>query len=264
MARLFIPGGGPRVPVNAGDGVVLTNRGPGTVSYAISDSAAASGTVTSGNAIAAEGTLYLYAAATCTVDVDGPPDGAVNKIRLPNATITFEANPVVDATQLGEDGPAPLREQHISSADATTLGTGAPISLNPGASFGLNQDGAALRLAGGASTGSGGGGSISFMTTPVGGSGSANNGATDSWYVWGGNLEKAITPAVDNAQDIGYDTLRIRRFKIGQYVEISEMAAPAAPAVNTGRLFIRDNGSGKTQLCVIFPTGAIQVLSTEP
>ena len=264
MARLFITGSGPRVPVNAGDGVVLTNRGPGTLSYAISDSAAAAGTVTSGNAINTEGTLYLFASASCTVDVDGPPDGAVNRVRMPNATITFEANTVVDATQLGDDGPAPLREQHLSTSDATTTGTGAPMTVNPGAAFGLNQDGAALRLAGGASTGTGGGGSVTVLTTPVGSSGSVQNNQTDSWYFWGGNLEKAITPATDNAQDIGYDTLRIRRFKIGQYVELTEMAAPAAPAANIGRLFVRDNGSGKTQLCVIFPTGAPQVLSTEP
>lgn len=48
-------------------------------------------------------------------------------------------------------------------------------------------------------------------------------------------------------------------------IEMAEQAAdPAAPATGTARLFCRDNGSGKTQVCVRFPTGAIQVLSTEP
>ena len=47
-------------------------------------------------------------------------------------------------------------------------------------------------------------------------------------------------------------------------IQFTEMTAPAAGAVNTGRLFARDNGSGKTQLAVIFNTGAIQVLATEP
>lgn len=46
--------------------------------------------------------------------------------------------------------------------------------------------------------------------------------------------------------------------------EFSEMTAPSAPAANKVRLFSRDNGSGKTQLCAIFPTGAVQVLATEP
>lgn len=46
--------------------------------------------------------------------------------------------------------------------------------------------------------------------------------------------------------------------------EFSEVAAPAAPAANKSRLFTQDNGSGKTQLAVRFPTGAVQVLATEP
>ena len=47
-------------------------------------------------------------------------------------------------------------------------------------------------------------------------------------------------------------------------IELPEQTDPAAPASNLARLFVRDNGSGKTQLCVRFPTGAIQVISTEP
>lgn len=46
--------------------------------------------------------------------------------------------------------------------------------------------------------------------------------------------------------------------------EFVEMAAPAAPAANRARLFSRDNGAGKTQLCVVFNTGAIAVLATQP
>jgi hypothetical protein len=50
----------------------------------------------------------------------------------------------------------------------------------------------------------------------------------------------------------------------GLGLELVKMTAPAAPGANMGRLFIRDNGAGKMQLCVRFPTGAIQVISTEP
>lgn len=48
------------------------------------------------------------------------------------------------------------------------------------------------------------------------------------------------------------------------HMEYSEITAPAAPAANKVVVFARDNGSGKTQLCARFATGAIQILATEP
>lgn len=51
----------------------------------------------------------------------------------------------------------------------------------------------------------------------------------------------------------------------GGFIQGSERSSdPAAPAANSYRLFSRDNGAGKTQLCVRFATGAVQVLATEP
>lgn len=44
----------------------------------------------------------------------------------------------------------------------------------------------------------------------------------------------------------------------------TEIADPAAPAVNQGKLYFRDNGAGKTQLVARFNTGAVQVIVTEP
>lgn len=41
-------------------------------------------------------------------------------------------------------------------------------------------------------------------------------------------------------------------------------SAPSAPPANQARLFVRDNGSGKTELCVRFATGSPIVLATEP
>jgi len=40
------------------------------------------------------------------------------------------------------------------------------------------------------------------------------------------------------------------------------MAAPAAPAANTARLFCRDNGSGLTQICAIGSGGTIVPIVT--
>jgi hypothetical protein len=45
--------------------------------------------------------------------------------------------------------------------------------------------------------------------------------------------------------------------------ELQESPDLGAPDANQARLFARDSG-GKTQLCVRFPTGAVQVIATEP
>ncbi len=52
---------------------------------------------------------------------------------------------------------------------------------------------------------------------------------------------------------------------VGQtgYHEMIEMAAPAAPAANTVRIYAVDNG-GKTQLMALFPTGLAQQIAIEP
>lgn len=48
------------------------------------------------------------------------------------------------------------------------------------------------------------------------------------------------------------------------WIDIAEIAEPAAPAANQVRLFIKDSGAGKTQLCAKFNTGAVQVIATQP
>jgi len=48
------------------------------------------------------------------------------------------------------------------------------------------------------------------------------------------------------------------------WYEMSEIGTPAAPLANRARLFLKDNGAGKTQLCVRFATGAVQVIATQP
>ena len=50
----------------------------------------------------------------------------------------------------------------------------------------------------------------------------------------------------------------------GGALQFQEMTAPAAPATNLCMLYAEDTGGGKTRLVVRFPTGAAQVLATEP
>ena len=49
-----------------------------------------------------------------------------------------------------------------------------------------------------------------------------------------------------------------------KFHEMKEMSAPPAPAANRARIFLRDNGSGKTQLCIRYSSGAVQVIDTQP
>lgn len=55
-----------------------------------------------------------------------------------------------------------------------------------------------------------------------------------------------------------------REIFVPQYLEFTEISAlPNGPS-DTARLYIKDNGSGKTQLCVVFSSGAVQVIATQP
>lgn len=90
-----------------------------------------------------------------------------------------------------------------------------------------------------------------------------------------GTLRSALRLFVDNDfRLLGSDLttpadLRLRSLLLAStsagYIEGVEQASdPAAPAANSGRAYFRDNGSGKTQFVVRFPTGAVQVIATEP
>jgi hypothetical protein len=48
------------------------------------------------------------------------------------------------------------------------------------------------------------------------------------------------------------------------FIRLGEMTAPSNAAANSGRLFVEDNGAGKTRLAIIFATGAKQIIATEP
>lgn len=51
---------------------------------------------------------------------------------------------------------------------------------------------------------------------------------------------------------------------MAKHVQFTEMTAPGAGAANTARLYIEDNGAGKTRLMAIFNTGAAQQIAIEP
>ena len=89
-------------------------------------------------------------------------------------------------------------------------------------------------------------------------------GGSTKWYVDGTSSNWFPGGDAIGGCDIGGTTARVRNMFIGGYFEGSEIADPAAPAADKGRLYFKDNGAAKTQLVVRFPTGAVQVIATEP
>lgn len=67
--------------------------------------------------------------------------------------------------------------------------------------------------------------------------------------------------------DAGVNALRLDNAKnlyAEGFISSKEIADPGAAPADRGRIYFRDNGAGKTQLCVVFNTGAVQVLATQP
>lgn len=71
------------------------------------------------------------------------------------------------------------------------------------------------------------------------------------------NINLALSPKGTGAVFIGDASA-------GAPAAFIEQSDPAAPASNTCLVYAKDNGAGKTQFVVRFPTGAVQVLATEP
>jgi hypothetical protein len=100
-------------------------------------------------------------------------------------------------------------------------------------------------------------GAIRFLTTA--------DGAQDLTLRWIIDSSGRLKPNTDAISDIGTTSVGTGDIYVGagQYIEMKEGSAPAAGAANTARLFIQDNGGGKTQLCVQFASGSAQVIATE-
>jgi hypothetical protein len=77
-----------------------------------------------------------------------------------------------------------------------------------------------------------------------------------------GNIAIGASVALDSLT--GSNQINIGGRYFHNRMRLVETTDPAAPAADNAIIFVRDNGSGKTQLCVRFPTGAVQVISTEP
>lgn len=78
---------------------------------------------------------------------------------------------------------------------------------------------------------------------------------------------RGLVVEISSGIDVAYGsetwTERYEFERTGALLFSAEIADPGNTAANQGRLYIRDNG-GKTQLAIVFASGAVQVIATEP
>lgn len=88
---------------------------------------------------------------------------------------------------------------------------------------------------------------------------------TNGGFSQGGELYLATAP---NGTDETVDRLIVRNDGTIDIptapIEFTEITDPGNGLSNTARLYCRENGGGKTELCCVFNSGAVQVLATEP
>jgi hypothetical protein len=84
---------------------------------------------------------------------------------------------------------------------------------------------------------------------------------TSAMAIWG---ETTSGHAVHGTAASGYAGYFAGKVYTTKWYEMTEINPPTAPSTNRARLFLKDDGSGKTQLCVLFHTGAVLVLATQP
>ena len=83
---------------------------------------------------------------------------------------------------------------------------------------------------------------------------------------YGVALGQAASAAHQDAVALGRNSASTAPLQVAvgaRHFEAGYVAAQAAPAANTARLYFKDNGSGKGQLVVRFPTGGEIVVATE-
>lgn len=165
-----------------------------------------------------------------------------------NARTFFTYNPTANATTFSG---------YLVMSDGSTVTptAGSDLTIQAASATAGNDAGAQLVNVGGSGHGSGGGG----QWAAVGGdSGTGAPGA--HIYANGGDTNPGNVELWTDGGTILADTAGSG----GSYIEMIEQTAPPAPAANRARLYLQDNGAGKTQLMILFSSGAAQQIAIQP
>lgn len=150
--------------------------------------------------------------------------------------------------------------------EATALGSGA-TAANYGTAVGKGATTTVEGVAVGA-----GAQNTSTGATAVGRNSTAGNAATAAGQLatasGEGSLALGYGASATHTRSVSLRDATTANYQVqagARHIELKEVVAtPAVAPADSVRLYARDNGSGKTQLVCIFPSGAVQVIATEP
>ena len=178
------------------------------------------------------------------------------------STVTRITNSTTSATVLWGESSSGIGVRGSSSSYIGVRGSSSSYIGVFGTNTATDQP-ASLGYSAGSNTGvqgfSGGPNSLPAAKPKTGVYGYANQDSSAT----GVRGESTIGVGVRGKATTGYAGYFDGRVFTTRYYELGEIATPNAPAANQARLFVRDSG-GKTQLCVRYNTGAVQVLNTQP
>jgi hypothetical protein len=156
---------------------------------------------------------------------------------------------------------------NVTGNNNTAIGSSAGDNINGGNNTALGYFAMERMTTGSGNVGIGGEalrGGDSVTLSNNSGSNNVAIGPLTGNLITSGSSNIAIGHDVEVDSPTGNNQINIGGVYFHDRFIYTERADPAAPAANQAVVYARDNGSGKTQLCVRFNTGAVQVLSTEP
>jgi hypothetical protein len=179
------------------------------------------------------------------------------------------ANSNVVTFKLYQQGPGTALMGYTTTASGLTRGVyGRVDSPNGDGIQGRNGapstgTGAAIRAYGGNNVGVRATSDTAVAVRGVSIADTGVSGHSNDWVGVGGTSVDGF--AVWGESTNNYAGFFANHVYLGSWVDIAQVAVdPGPPVGDLGRLFIGDAGDGKSRLCVQFPSGAVQVLATEP
>lgn len=184
------------------------------------------------------------------------------KITVTGGTVTASA-PAVDVTQTWNSGAVAFTAFELNVTDTTSDGASQLANLKVGGTskFSVRKDGVVTASQ---AYYSGSGVNLGAILGSL--SGTATVGTVSGGKIGFSSDASFVAAGLDTTfQRVAAGIIGVRNGTTGgAALSFVEQTAPSAPATNGVYIYAEDNGSGKTRLMALFPTGAAQQIAIEP